>query len=88
MLEVEKCVKSENSELSKYEKINVKLSSPKKIKGGLFSKNDISYVVTTEPLNYKTTKTYNDFSDLKDLLSKLYPNCVLPPLCKKKMMMN
>ena len=79
----EKCLKPETSPLSNIKQIEVKLSSPKKIKEGIFSKSFISYVVTTDPLNYKTTKRYSDFSSLRNKLSMIYPNCVLPPLCKK-----
>ena len=82
-IEIEKCLKPESTPLSNIEKIEVKLSSPKKVKEGIFSKSFISYVVTTEPLNYQTTKRYSDFSSLRNKLSMIYPNCVLPPLCKK-----
>ena len=83
IIEIEKCLKPDSSPLSNIEKIDVKLSSPKKLKEGIFSKSFISYVVTTDPLDYKTTKRYSDFSALRNKLSMIYPNCVLPPLCKK-----
>ena len=82
-LDIEKCQVSEVSPLSNINSIIVKLSSPKKIDGGIFSKSFISYVVSTEPLGYKTNKRYNDFSWLRKTLSMIYVNCVLPPLCKK-----
>jgi len=82
-LDIEKCQLSEVSPFSNINSITVKLSSPKKIDGGIFSKSFISYVVSTEPIGYKTNKRYNDFSWLRKTLSMIYVNCVLPPLCKK-----
>ena len=82
-LDMEKCEKSESTFLSNIDSIKVKLSSPQKIDGGIFSKSFVSYVVSTEPVLYKTNKRYSDFSWLRKTLSMIYPNCVLPPLCKK-----
>ena len=82
-LDFETCEKNETNSFSKIESIKIKLSSPQKIDGGIFSKSFISYVVSTEPLGYQTNKRYSDFSWLRKTLSLIYPNCVLPPLCKK-----
>ena len=65
------------------EGIVVKVSSPEKKEGGIFSKSYISYLVETEPFNYKTRKRYSDFLWLRNTLSLVYSNCVIPPLCKK-----
>ena len=77
------CRKSEVSTLSQIEPITIKLSSPHKVEGGIFTKSFILYTVSTEPLGYKTNKRYSDFSWLKKMLSMIYSNCVIPPLCKK-----
>ena len=77
------CRKSEISSLSNIDPIKIKLSSPHKIEGGIFTKSFISYVVSTEPLGYKANRRYSDFSWLKKMLSMIYSNCVIPPLCKK-----
>ena len=82
-IDIEKCEKNETNSFTKMESIRVKLSSPHKIEGGMFTKSFISYLVTTEPLGYQTNKRYSDFSWLRKTLSMIYPNCVLPPLCKK-----
>ena len=82
-LEIEKCQISEANSLSLIDLIKVKLSSPKKIDGGIFSKSFISYEVSTEPLGYKTNKRYSDFTWLRKMLSMLYSNCIIPPMCKK-----
>ena len=65
------------------EGIAVKISSPEKREGGIFSKSYISYLVETEPFEFKTRKRYSDFLWLRNSLSLVYPNCVIPPLCKK-----
>ena len=82
-LEIEQCLISETTPLSKIDNVKIKLSSPKKIEGGLFQKSYILYEVFTEPYNYKTYKRYSDFDWLRKALSIIYPNCVLPPLTKK-----
>ena len=82
-LEFINCRKNEFTSLSNEKSLTIKLSSPQKIDEGLFSKSFISYVVSTEPIGYKTNKRYSDFSWLKKILSMIYPNCVIPPLCKK-----
>ena len=82
--DIGKCQISENSPIStSKDSIKIKLSSPQKIDGGIFSKSFILYSVLTEPFGYKTNKRYNDFSTLRKILSIIYSNCVLPPLCKK-----
>ena len=81
--EIEKCQISEANSLSLIDLIKVKLSSPKKIDGGIFSKSFISYEVSTEPLGYKTNKRYSDFTWLRKMLTMLYSNCIIPPMCKK-----
>ena len=78
-----KCQISEVTAISNANGVRVKLSSPQKIDGHIFSKSFIQYTVETEPFGYKTNKRYNDFSWLSKTLSLIYSNCVLPPLCKK-----
>ena len=78
-----KCQISEKTVISYTDAVKVKISNPQKIDGHIFSKSFIQYTVLTEPFGYKTNKRYNDFSLLNKTLSLIYPNCVLPPLCKK-----
>ena len=78
-----KCQANETTSFSNMDNIKVKLSSPKKIEGKMFTKAFISYVVSTEPFDFQTNKRYSDFAWLKKMLSLIYPNCVIPPLCKK-----
>ena len=78
-----KCQASEITSFSNINNIRVKLSSPKKIEGKMFKKAFISYNVNTEPFNFQMQKRYSDFLWLKNILSLVYVNCVIPPLCKK-----
>ena len=78
-----KCAVTEITNFSYKENITVKLSNPEKVSGGIFSKSFISYTVETFPFNFKTKKRYSDFLWLRNTLSLMYSNCVIPPLCKK-----
>ena len=78
-----KCAITEFTEFSDKDNITVKLSNPEKVGGGIFSKSFISYTVETLPFGFKTKKRYSDFLWLRNTLSLMYSNCVIPPLCKK-----
>ena len=78
-----KCQANEITSFSNIDNIKVKLSSPKKVEGKMFQKAFISYTVNTEPFNFEMNKRYSDFLWLKKMLSLIYVNCVVPPLCKK-----
>ena len=62
---------------------DIKLSFPQKTEGGLFSKSFVTYLMNTTPLDSKIRKRYSDFEWLRHILSSIYVNCVIPPLCKK-----
>ena len=74
---------NENTPFSEKEGIVVKVSTPEKTEGGIFSKSFISYLVETEPFGFKTRKRYSDFLWLRNTLASVYSQCVIPPLCKK-----
>ena len=77
------CEKITPNELSLSKEIDIKLSFPEKVEGGLFSKSYVTYLMQTTPLGYKIRKRYSDFDWLRNILSIVYINCVIPPLCKK-----
>ena len=77
------CEKVTPSELTLQEDVDIKLSFPQKIEGGLFSKSYVTYLMQTTPLDFKLRKRYSDFEWLRHILSLIYINCVIPPLCKK-----
>ena len=78
-----KCAITEFTNFTDKDNINIKVSEPEKISGGIFSKSFILYTIETQPFGYKTKKRYSDFLWLRNTLSLMYSNCVIPPLCKK-----
>ena len=62
---------------------DIKLSFPQKTEGGIFTKSYVTYLMETTPLDFKLRKRYSDFEWLRHILSIIYVNCVIPPLCKK-----
>ena len=77
------CEKAIQNELSQAKEPEIKLSFPEKVEGGLFSKSYVTYLMQTTPMEYKLRKRYSDFEWLRNILSTIYVNCVIPPLCKK-----
>ncbi len=78
-----KCTINETTNFSNKEGIIVTISSPEKKEGGIFSKSYVSYLVKTDPFEYKTRKRYSDFLWLRNSIAMVYSHCVIPPLCKK-----
>ena len=77
------CEKVSPNELSQAKEAEIKLSFPEKVEGGLFSKSYVTYLMQTNPMGYKIRKRYSDFEWLRNILSTIFINCVIPPLCKK-----
>ena len=73
----------ETTEISESYGVDIKLSSPEKIEGGIFTKSYVTYLVETNPFGFRVRKRYSDFEWLKNILALHYPNCIMPPLCKK-----
>ena len=74
-----KCAITEFTNFTDKDNINIKVSEPEKISGGIFSKSFILYTIETQPFGYKTKKRYSDFLWLRNTLSLMYSNCVIPP---------
>jgi sorting nexin-7/30/sorting nexin-8 len=81
--EIIECKKVKPNELSLSKDADIKLSFPQKMDGGLFSKSYVTYLMQTTPFDFKLRKRYSDFEWLRNILSIIYVNCVIPPLCKK-----
>ena len=77
------CQVSETTELSKYDNLEVKINSYKKVDKGIFSKSFYSFLVVTNPLNLNVNRRYSDFDWLRERLSIIYNTNILPPLSKK-----
>ena len=77
------CQKVTPNEFLLSNEVDIKLSFPQKIEGGLFTKSYVTYLMQTTPLDFKLRKRYSDFEWLRNILSLIYINCIIPPLCKK-----
>ena len=83
--ETKKCKLNDTTDFAKKEKIEIALSNPEKKKdSGFFSKDYITYLISTSPFSYKVRRRYSDFSWLKDALSNLFSSNVIPALPKGK----
>ncbi len=59
-------------------------NSPKIIEGGIFGLNYVLYEVITENFDWNVKRRYSDFVSLRNILIKLNPGFILPPLPHKK----
>ncbi len=73
----------DTTELTDAYGVEIKLSSPEKIEGGIFGKSYVTYLLETNPFGFQVRKRYSDFEWLRNILSSQYPACIMPPLCKK-----
>ena len=76
-------VLSETTPITDAGSVQIKLSSPEKVDGGIFGKSYITYLIETSPFNFRVRKRYSDFEWLRNALCSQYLGCVIPPLCKK-----
>ena len=77
------CGKIIPNELYQSKDVEINISFPEKIEGGLFTKSYVTYLMKTTPFGYKIRKRYSDFEWLRNVICTVYVNCVIPPLCKK-----
>ena len=75
---------TELTTLSTSSNISINLGFPEKVDGWLiFTKSYVSYQIITLPFNFKVRRRYSDFEWLRNILSQIYVNCILPPIPKK-----
>ena len=77
------CLKTETTELSKYENVEITVKDPQKINAGFFSKTFINFLITTNPINSNVRRKHADFVWLRERLSIIFNLNVLPQLVKK-----
>ena len=78
-----KCQIAEVNELNKYQKVEIRINSYKKVDKGIFTKTYFSFLIMTNPLNLNVYRRYSDFEWLKERLSVIYNTNILPRLSKK-----
>jgi len=76
------CVMLEKSVLTD-PNIKLNISSPEKQAGGFFSSDYITYLITTEPHNFKVRRRYSDFEWLRNILLEFFPGFMIPPIPSK-----
>ena len=66
------CIKSETTELSKYDNIEITVKEPQKVDNGFFSKAFINFLITTNPINANVRRKHSDFVWLKERLAIIF----------------
>ena len=77
------CKVAEINELQNVNNLIITVSDPKVIEGSFFTKSYVTYLVGTKPLGWQVRRRFSDFYWLYDTLTKIYINCIIPPLFKK-----
>ncbi len=77
------CKPLEQTDLSKFEKLEITVSKPEKKNEGFFSKTYVTYMITTSPASYIVRRRYTDFVWLRSTLLNHFPTSVIPPIPKK-----
>ena len=78
-----RCKLSEITDISTKINIEITISNPLVIEGGLFSKSYVTYLVKTTPFNFEVRRRFSDFEWLHNILMAQYINCIIPPIYKK-----
>ena len=81
--EYTECLKTEITELYKYDNIEITVKEPQKVNAGFFSKTYINFLITTNPINANVRRKHADFVWLRERLSIIFNLSVLPRLVKK-----
>ena len=77
------CRQSETTDLTKHDKIDIKISDPIKVDKGIFSFAYTAFLITTTPLKLSVRRQHADFVWLRERLSVLFNTNILPRLPKK-----
>ena len=80
------CLEPDNTPLSKYDKINIKISSPKKeydstgLKGFFMKTEYYTFQLENTELKLNKRRKYTDFEWLRRTMCRLFPGYFIPPL--------
>ena len=77
------CKLNDKTQITNVNKIKINLGYPLVVEGGFFSRSYVTYSINTIPFDLKVRKRYSDFEWLRNILSIIYPNMVIPPMPKK-----
>lgn len=75
-------VDKHDSTIPIYEKIKITLSDPKTVSGGIFglTSHYVLFKINTLPYNWEVRRKMKDFIWLRNVLCKLFPAKIIPPL--------
>ena len=76
-------LKTETTEISKYDNLEITVTDPKKVDNGFFSKTFINFLITTNPLDINVRRRHSDFVWLRERLAIIFNMNILPRLPKK-----
>ena len=88
------CLEPDNTPLSKFEKINIKISSPKKeydstgLKGFFMKTEYYTFLLESTELKLNKRRRYTDFEWLRKTMCRLFPGYFIPPLPLKTLNAN
>ena len=82
-LQVFSCQVLEQSEMAKYENVQIEMSLGEKVTGTFFTKSYMTFIITTSPLNFNVKRRYSDFDWLRQALQANYSSSLIPPIPKK-----
>ena len=77
------CKKIGPSILYSEDNIKITVCRPEVKSKGFFSANYVIYSIITEPFNWDITRRYSDFYWLRNILVKVFPNIIVPPIPTK-----
>ena len=75
-----KCELMEKTEFSEHKDIKIEIKNPIKLETKFFSGKSVNYSIITYPFNYIVERRYSDFIWLRDILSNLYNNILIPKM--------
>ena len=75
-----KCEIMEKTEFSEHKDIKIEIKNPIKLETKFFSGKSVNYSIITYPFNYIVERRYSDFIWLRDILSNLYNNILIPKM--------
>jgi len=82
------CRQLPETELSQCENLEIDISFPELIQGGLFSSDYLVYTIKTSPFQWSVKRRYVDFIWLREVMLLSMPGNFIPPVQQKKIKEN
>ncbi|KRX10816.1 Phox homologous domain [Pseudocohnilembus persalinus] len=83
--EIDSLIQCKQLALSEFYKqdITIAVDGYEKVSGGFFGADYIVYKIKTFPFNWDVSRRYSDFYALRNVLLKLYPANIVPPITRR-----